>query len=268
MTGLDHMDRVLDGITHLGMPGDGRFAYPVDKKRTQQNTEKMILAENNLDLFWSKFDSNYRKLAGKNITACMGDHTPRQRENGQQIERTSPWVEPIKEKKADAPKEPKLWTEPASKDGKTPAKSKQKVKTKGAAIEESTPEPEPTPRDQSDKQPKFQVDKATLKVFNTLFFVPGQTNLPGEIPWVDFLRAMASTGFAAQKLYGSIWQFTPTNLDVERSIQFHEPHPAVKIRFPVARRMERRLTRAYGWHGGMFELEEKKETRAAILDKA
>jgi hypothetical protein len=66
---------------------------------------------------------------------------------------------------------------------------------------------------------------------------------------------MGSTGFAAQKLYGSIWQFTPTKLDVERSIQFHEPHPAVKIRFQVARRMGRRLTRAYGWHGGMFELE-------------
>lgn len=66
---------------------------------------------------------------------------------------------------------------------------------------------------------------------------------------------MSSTGFAPQKLYGSIWQFTPVNLDVERSIQFHEPHPEVKIRSTVIRRIDRRLTRAYGWHGDMFKLE-------------
>ena len=58
--------------------------------------------------------------------------------------------------------------------------------------------------------------------------------------------AMASTGFAEQKLYGSIRQLTPTKLDVEGSIQLHEPHPEVKIRFTVARRMGRRLMRAYG----------------------
>lgn len=67
---------------------------------------------------------------------------------------------------------------------------------------------------------------------------------------------MGATGFAPQKPYGCIWQFTPTKLDVERSIQFHEPHPNVKIRFAVARRMGRRLTRAYGWNSSMFDLEE------------
>jgi hypothetical protein len=110
------------------------------------------------------------------------------------------------------------------------------------------------PAAQPDKQPVFKVSPASLKVFNTLFFTPGSAGNVGEVPWIDFLRAMASTGFAAQKLYGSISQFTPTNLDCERSIQFHEPHPEVKIRFTVARRMGRRLTRAYGWYGGMFEL--------------
>jgi hypothetical protein len=65
---------------------------------------------------------------------------------------------------------------------------------------------------------------------------------------------MASTGFAPQKPYGSIWQFTPTKLDVERSIQFDEQQPKVKIRFTVSRRIGGRLRRAYGWHGGMFGL--------------
>jgi hypothetical protein len=250
---LENMDMVLKGITQMAMPGDRKFDYPVDKKRTKQTTDKMIAAEKNLDMFWARFDANWKRISKKSIDNCMGDHKPRQR--GEPIERTAPWVEPIPELKPNStPKEPKPWTD--TKDDNIPIRTKEKVKTKGVGTtvesQETTIE---TPGQQDDKQPKFKVDKAMLKVFNTLFFTPGQSSTPGEIPWIDFLRAMATTGFAAQKLYGSIWQFTPTNLDVERSIQFHEPHPAVKIPFTVARRIGRRLTRAYGWHGGMFELE-------------
>lgn len=256
------MDEVLLGITPLAMPGDRKFYYPVEKKRTKENTEKMIEAERKLDYFWLKFDANWRRLAGKSINACMGDHTPRQRENGQQIERTAPWVEPVKEAKPNSEtlKEPKPWNDSDEKEYNT-SKSKQKRKTKGTADNSDVPNKSFVPEEHvkkqpTDKQPTFRVDKATFKVFNTLFFRPGISSLPGEIPWVEFLRAMIVTGFAVQKLYGSIWQFTPTKLDVERSIQFHEPHPLAKIRFPVARRIGRRLTRAYGWHSGMFELKE------------
>lgn len=251
------MDYVMNGITELAMPGDRKFNYPVDKKRNKENTDKMIAAEKNLDYFWSKFDANWKNLAKKSIMLCMAD-IPKQRE----IEKTGPWVEPPKEPKpkAEILREPKPWTNPDTKDD-TPTKSKQKTKTKGPAQNNDTQDistaAEPSPQDQADTQPIFRVDKSTLKVFNTLFFTPGLSSLPGEIPWVEFLKAMSSTGFAAQKLYGSIWQFTPTNLDVERSIQFHEPHPVAKIRFPVARRIGRRLKRAYGWHSGMFELEDK-----------
>lgn len=106
-------------------------------------------------------------------------------------------------------------------------------------------------------QPTFAVDAKALKVFRALFFDPEVTSTPGLIPWNDFLYAMAATGFKIEKLHGSVWQFTPTKLDVERSIQFHEPHPMGKIPFEAARRHGRRLTRAYGWHGGMFVLKEK-----------
>ncbi|KAE9366427.1 hypothetical protein N431DRAFT_351887 [Stipitochalara longipes BDJ] len=257
---LDNMDQVLKGITELAMPQDRKFDYPVDKKRTKQTTEAMIKAEKNLDLFWMKFDVNWRRLAGKPIDKCMGDHAPRQ--SGQKIQRTAPWVEPIqKEMKAQA--EPldldmKAWKESTTFNEKPPAKSsKQKVKTKGASAEPDVkPAPRPPPPSaQPGQQPILKVSPASLKVFSTLFFTPGATGNVGEVPWIDFLRAMTSTGFAAQKLYGSIWQFTPTRVDVERSIQFHEPHPEVKIRFTVARRMGRRLMRAYGWHGAMFQLD-------------
>ena len=78
--------------------------------------------------------------------------------------------------------------------------------------------------------------------------------MPGEVSWTDFLHALVSTGFKPEKLYGSVWQFTPANLDVERSIQFHEPHPSGKIPFRKARQHGRRLFRAYGWRGEMFKL--------------
>jgi hypothetical protein len=97
-------------------------------------------------------------------------------------------------------------------------------------------------------------------VFKTLFFTPSVTSTPGEVAWSDFLYAMVSMGFVPEKLYGSVWQFSPDpdKLDVDRSIQFHEPHGAnTKILYRIARRHGRRLNRAYGWDGSSFILEEK-----------
>ena len=108
----------------------------------------------------------------------------------------------------------------------------------------------------------IHVDPRTFKVLQTLFYTSSTTATPGEIPWKEFLHAMTSIGFQAEKLYGSAWQFTPTTLDVERGIMFHEPHPIAKIRFFTARNFKRRLNRAYGWSGGSFVLKEKKEGSA------
>lgn len=72
---------------------------------------------------------------------------------------------------------------------------------------------------------------------------------------------MVKIGFAAQKLYGSVRKFSPVskegeeNTGADKSIQFHEPHPGVKISFNVARRMGRRLMRSFGWSSRMFEEE-------------
>lgn len=79
--------------------------------------------------------------------------------------------------------------------------------------------------------------------------------------WLDFLHALVSIGFQAEKLYGSVWQFVPNSkfFGVERrSIHFHEPHPGGKMAFWVARRCGRRLERAFGWGGETFVLKEKR----------
>ena len=101
-------------------------------------------------------------------------------------------------------------------------------------------------------QTTFEVDNRALKVFRTLFYTPSMSATPSDVPWTDFLHAMVSTGFATEKLYDSVWQFSPRKLDVERSIQFHEPHPTAKLPYRTARRYGRRLNRAYGGFGSMF----------------
>ena len=142
--------------------------------------------------------------------------------------------------------------------GAASGKTKQKTRGIGAPNRSSTNATTPTDHPSTpDPQPIFEVDARALKVFKTIFYTPSSGSNPGEVPWADFVHALVSTGFKHEKLYGSIWQFSPTKLDVERSIQFHEPHPSPKIPFWVARRHGRRLSRAYGWEGEMFRLAAK-----------
>ncbi|KAH0565252.1 hypothetical protein GP486_001349 [Trichoglossum hirsutum] len=250
-------------ITSLGTPSSGRFYYPVDKRRTRENTEAIRQAEKHLDAFWGVLD---RKLMSK------GAISPRLRQvlSQQVLQRTPEWIEPTREPKPEMPAadigtltkplsmlhfQLEQSTEGAINREKLLA-PKAKVKTRGVAQPvEAIPEPELPDQRKPDAQPTFAVDKRALKVFKTIFFTPSASSQPGEVAWGDFLHAMSSVGFVAKKLYGSAWQFTPTKLDAECSIQFHEPHPSGKIPFTTARRHGRRLTRAYGWHGEIFVLE-------------
>lgn len=244
-------------LGELGSTEDGRFQYPVEKRRNRENVELMRLAEKNLDDFWRAVDAYMpvtRGMTQENAVYVMLSRLSKT------IQRTPEWVEPQKQpSKLKAPEispaeirtelvyRTEKTTEPA-----TQAQPKTKVKSRGEPTKSANiVEPELNAKI-DDAQPLFKVDKRAFKVFSTLFFQPSQSSQPGEIPWNDFLHAMASTAFAVEKLYGSVWQFSPRNLDVERSIQFHEPHPIAKIPFRIARRIGRRLNRAYGWNGDMF----------------
>jgi hypothetical protein len=255
----------LDGsFKHLslakaGIPSDGKFQYPSDRRRTQQATETMRKAEQNLDLFWRTVDQQYKNKTGRSLHQAVRHLFTEERE----LERTPEWIEPIKAQRKKIESEDSEFDKMLSqlqvdhkKHSLTDAPTtKSKIKTKGAILsgDSSVQLPVPQPDSQTpDIQPTMTVSKRAFKVFSTLFHTPSQSDQPGEIPWPDFLHAMAATGFEPSKLYGSVWQFTPTKLDVERSIQFHEPHPRGKIPFRTARRFGRRLSRAYGWHSGMF----------------
>ncbi|KAI1447037.1 hypothetical protein F5Y02DRAFT_50465 [Annulohypoxylon stygium] len=262
-------DTVLTRIVSFADPSDKKFEYPIGKKRSRENIEKLRRAEACLDAFWAKADD----LMFSNVGSLGGTALKQLLTQPRLLHRTPEWTEPSK------PKEPKpkpevvsevdalvkplsalyfdLESPSARKEALSAWTGKTKVKTRGTPtakavepmVSEATSKENP-----SDPQPRFKVDARAAKVFRILFYNPNIHTTPGEVAWLDFLHAMSSVGFCAQKLYGSVWHFQPSRLDVERSIQFHEPHPYAKIPFLVARRYGRRLNRAYGWFGDMFTM--------------
>ncbi|KAI1108569.1 hypothetical protein F5Y14DRAFT_74617 [Nemania sp. NC0429] len=264
-------------IQQLGDPSGGKFQYPIGKRQNKANIDALRASEANLDAFWNAVDHMLQRKAGN-----MSDTAYRRvLSQPRYLQRTPQWVEPAAKKKDVSSQNHKennasydyVLSLPFSRlfqgDGLdlsaraetlSLGAGKTKVKSRGMPGPESTgedePAPPPPPGSLADVQPLFKVDARALKVFRTVFFDPAANTTAGEVAWRDFLHAMDSTGFTAQKLYGSVWHFQPTKLDVERSIQFHEPHPRAKIPFLVARRHGRRLSRAYGWQGTMFVLKD------------
>lgn len=291
LRGFRDRDLVGSQILALGEPTGGRFEYPVGKRRTQQNVEKMRQAEANLDAFWANVDHMTQKKGGN----IEGTAVKRLLSLGREIQRTPEWIEPPKAEPSTAdhkttthedvddmlvrPFSALYFGKSESSGAVLPLPSrKDKVKTRGMASTKESQEVDVgagAEQNTADLQPTFQVDARAFRVFRTLFFNPRVTSTPGEVPWADFLHALASTGFVAEKLYGSVWQFRPTKLDVEKNIQcvpsrvlphvshrrtltsdtgFTSLNPRGKIPFTTARRLGRRLNRTYGWFGSMFEL--------------
>lgn len=133
--------------------------------------------------------------------------------------------------------------------GGTPQKAKAKTRPGG---------PTPSPMQESRRDSatsteekhhtevkKIKVNKRAFKVFATMFHVPSanEQQNTGEVAWSEFLYSMKMIGFSVEKLYGSSWQFTPDTIDVQRSIQFHEPHPRAKIWYWLMKNFGRRLHR-------------------------
>ncbi|KAI9868436.1 MAG: hypothetical protein M1813_005880 [Trichoglossum hirsutum] len=277
-TGWAEFNKKFEGssLAKLGTPTDGRFFYPVDRRRTRETTEAMRRAEEQLDAFWRAADSFTFSDGGRPQNPALRHLLS----SKCVLQRTPEWVETVKAAKAATPvaqdenlegiykpfSQLYFGSEQQPEREDIQPTSSIKTKTRGVArppdaseiIEREQPFTPAASADSHDVQPTFLVDKRAMKVFAMLFHTPlSRSSMPGEVSWTDFLHALVSTGFKPEKLYGSVWQFTPANLDVERSIQFHEPHPSGKIPFCTARRHGRRLFRVYGWHGAMFRLREE-----------
>ena len=256
IAGITTLMEVLKGIdvVDTGTPL-AKFNYPSGKQRTAATTEKMREAERNLDIFWQAVNDHYIKRTGKTYQEHMeGKLTPRV------LERTPEWTQPNPRRQPE-----KIISADALADNFSIldidvrpttieiALPKIKVKTRGPAtelpkqdVDVSTVAPQ--------SSPTITVTKRAHEVFSSIFYNPMHESPPGEIPWVDFLHALSSAGFAVEKHYGSAWIFTPSKA-LQRPVIFHEPHPGSKIPIHIARRHGRRLYRAYGWTTNTFVTE-------------
>lgn len=272
------VEKALFNIAHLANPSGGRFTYPVEKRRSKQNVEALRRAERNLDELWAGIMPLLEK---RNMKAAE-----RLQSMGRTIQRTPEWVEdPV-----ENPTSPGLAIEASvsglsvrsfqDRTGGIPisqtehgydaivSPKRKKAKTRGVpnipasrTVPASDTDNSASRVDSISQSSVFAVDARSLKVFRTLFYIPSIANTPGEISWTDFLHAIVSVGFSAEKLYGSVWQFQNLR-DSDRSrIQFHEPHPTGKIPFFKARRFGRKLAMRYGWDGSSFVLKDKSTTR-------
>lgn len=241
-----------------------KSTYPVHKKRTPNNVDAMQKAETLLDQMW---DAMLEEMEQKDALTRHSKNVLFSQ--GRQLQRTPDWMEPVSPTKKIPPQVAALEIMGHSFGGlnidddnkvQDSPREKTKTKTRGKAapqISGSIPVEMTEPEDHSPAH-TIQVDRRAFKVFSTLFHKPSTTSKPGEVPWTEFLHAMHSAGFRIEKLYGSVWQFTPRDDNDgrvgagTRSILFHEPHPHSKIPFWDARRHGRRLTRAYGWSGETF----------------
>jgi hypothetical protein len=251
-----------DKFLRLGDLGDPtRLPYPVNKKRTRDNVEIMQTTERSLDALWGRYDSHLKKHLKQAVNALLQSAMPSRGD----LQRTKDWSE------AEAPTPRKTRTTAPSEYVPLPDSGEQsgtitlpirneKLKTKGT----STIDPPITDATHILAEPRtcqppmrFTLSRKPYHTFSTLFYQPSTSAQPGEVAWTDFVSAMSAISFLPEKLYGSVWRFTPKSdsvLGTELPINFHEPHPAPKLAFRTARLYGRRLQRNYGLDRECFVL--------------
>lgn len=250
-------------LIKYGSSVGGAFNYPAEKRSTTSHVAQMQSAERRLDALWSHIDEVVKEKTG----LSFGEVIPALDFSDRELQRTKNWIPPVRGGKYPSQAishEPSFLSGPHIEDvGLTKYASstiKEKVKTRGtnpqgevlAPEEQDAPVIEETA---AGPATVIKIKARDLKVFQTLFHQPSQDALTlGQVKWLDFVHAMASSGFEYQSLGGSAWQFVSSS--GLRAINFHEPHPDHKIRFTVARCMGRRLSRAYGWSSETFVIED------------
>ncbi|KAJ1712176.1 hypothetical protein NYO67_5650 [Aspergillus flavus] len=171
----------------LGKPTEGKFTYPIEKRRTKENVAALRRAESYLDAFWVAIDQIMVTKAGDSSGTAVRNLLSQPRT----LQRTREWIEPEKPQRAsqDKPSGVDLYTlyQPVSSvySGLSAraldiSQPKTKVKTRGTLHPVRKAEALPQP-DRVDRQPTFSVDARALKVFRAVFFNPATTSTPGEV---------------------------------------------------------------------------------------
>ncbi|KAI0004853.1 hypothetical protein F4779DRAFT_621201 [Xylariaceae sp. FL0662B] len=242
------------GLSSSGTPTNNQIRYPINKPRSKKNTEIMIMAEEQLDTFWQDLQ---RSLTTKGIMTPLLAGILSQ----PGVQRTKPWVEPehtpshVVNNHFESSFVVPGVAEVTNLRSEISHPTRVKPKTRGVSDESYETVDQGTDTELTETpECRFKLSSRALNVFKTLLYDDSGDTQQGRIPWKDFLFAMTSMGFASEKIFGSAWHFQPTDETMHRSIQFHEPHPTPQLSYVVAKRYGRRLNRAFGWTGDMFEL--------------
>ncbi|KAJ4351555.1 uncharacterized protein N0V89_006898 [Didymosphaeria variabile] len=252
------LDKYKPLVTAVDIP-QGCLNYPIHHFPNRQNVEQMRAAEKNLDSFWTHLDMFLAESTGQAqhelIQPCLAEH----------MRRTPAWID----EKTSMSEHVYV---PLSRVLHDVSKQITGVFDRCAGVSNAKPKthgmPNPTRTfpatsldmsvtdEKSTALKHVKVDKRTFKTIKSIFGMHAQAgDVPKVVKWDEFKRTMIRTGFSAEKLQGSAWQFTPQgNTNVERGIQFHEPHPDSDIPYAMARRFGRRLERVYGWTRETFKL--------------
>jgi hypothetical protein len=90
-----------------------------------------------------------------------------------------------------------------------PPKEKIKTRKTGTSEDVAVDAEAVIPPTEAKSEPIFALNARALKVFKMVFFTPSVSSTLGEVAWADFLYVMVSVCFNPEKLYGSVWQFSP-----------------------------------------------------------
>ena len=226
----------------------GHLRYPSDLPRTASVTIEMQMAEKELDAFWAKIDRYVHRESGEHIADLLPKTL-----NGRSLQRTPDWVQPgrrrfLEENLGERNSQLSMDCSSMTANLDTVFSIRTKPKTRGVPVPPMPPSESSPPQDH--RKPLYSVSRRVHKVFASFFHSPNQDGVPGDLPWSEFLHAMAAIGCKVEKLNGSAWYFEPPN--DSRSISFYEPHSTSKIPFKWVRQFGRRLERAHGWTKDTF----------------
>ncbi|KAL8848459.1 MAG: hypothetical protein Q9221_006510 [Calogaya cf. arnoldii] len=228
--------------------------YPSEKPRTATTTAKMRIAEGALDRFWEELNLHFKRKTGKSLRELEGSHF-----RCRAIQRTPEWDCPKTCDEIDGVTDcidPKLAlamlverTESTTQELR-PLTLPQKEKTRGLPVYQTT-EQTLDALPETSVAISIAVKKKAFNTFKVLFGNPVDDQLPGELSWNDFKKALVAVGFGAEKVHGSAWLFTSDT----GNIGFHEPHPDNKLPIQIARRDAKRLANHFHWTMETFVLD-------------
>ena len=243
----------------LPLPIKHTLNYPIDGAYNERNVDSLRRAEWNLDSFWKQWDCVFYKDVGMSLTdmlQCQSSVT-------RIIHRTLPFcprnvpdvslltTNGLPTTYTTGPERPGRYVVEAPR-AKIKTRSESPADTDAVTEAENAAGLPGADTVSTASTIKFGLKAKHLRVFRSLFYFKDSDSPAGELDFKDFRCAMRAIGFSMEKLYGSVWHFTPNTLHVNKSFHVHEPHPDSKFTLVIARNVGRRLTHTYGWTGEDF----------------